>query len=157
MLNHYNPFRIQSVVYKVRKYFPLFFKLSFLYILDIINDQKLSPKDLINEYQLDKSCIAFTLCTKLPDGSFDVHPETTIISSVITESSTKLPATSNNKRSILFDIDFIETVYLILEPVIKNTGQRISCPNCNHCFDPMNIDVKKRKLTGRTSCTTSKV
>jgi hypothetical protein len=56
--------------------------------LDIIHEEKLSPKDLITKYQLDKSHIAFTLCTKLPDGFYKSHPDTTVISSVITEAST---------------------------------------------------------------------
>jgi hypothetical protein len=56
--------------------------------LDFIHEEKLSPKDLINRYQLDKSQIAFTLCTKLPDGSYQPHPDTTVYSSVITEAPT---------------------------------------------------------------------
>ncbi|CAF4844484.1 unnamed protein product [Rotaria sp. Silwood1] len=69
-------------------------------IQNIINEEKLAPKDLINTYQLEKSHIAFTLCTKLPNGSYDIHPETTVISSVITESSAKQLATSNNKAEL---------------------------------------------------------
>jgi hypothetical protein len=61
--------------------------ISFIFLLnlDIIHEERLSPKDLINKYQLDKSHIAFTLCTKLSDDSYKLHPETTIISSIITE------------------------------------------------------------------------
>jgi hypothetical protein len=70
-------------------------KLIFSYLLDLINEEKLASKDLINKYQLDKSHIAFTLCTKLPNGAYDVHAETTIISSVITESSKQSAATNN--------------------------------------------------------------
>jgi hypothetical protein len=55
---------------------------------NIIHEEKLAPKDLITRYQLDKSQIAFTICTKLPDGSYKSHPDTTVISSVITEAST---------------------------------------------------------------------
>ncbi len=56
----------------------------------------MTSKDLINKYQLEKSHLAFTLCTKLPNGSYDIHPETTIISSVITE-ATKPSLIANNK------------------------------------------------------------
>ncbi len=84
------------------------FRNIFFFILDIINDEKLSPKDLINQYQLDKSRIAFTLCTKLPNGEYDVHPETTIISSIITELSTKQSTISNNKSGNILNIDLLE-------------------------------------------------
>jgi hypothetical protein len=70
-------------------------------ILDLIPERKMSPKELINKYQLDKSQIAFTLCTKLSDGTYKHHPETTVISSVITESSKKTSAVSNNKSGKL--------------------------------------------------------
>ena len=69
-------------------------------VLDLINNEKLSAKELITKYQLDKSHIAFTLCTKLPNGLYDVHPETTIISSMITESTAKTPASASIKSSI---------------------------------------------------------
>jgi len=112
-------------------------------IQNIINEEKIASKDLINQYQLDKSHIAFTLCTKLPNGSYDIHPETTIISSVITETS-KQSVTPNNKP----------------EPVAKNLGKRISCPNCSHCFDPADVDVTervtKRKSNASTTRTTTK-
>jgi hypothetical protein len=61
----------------------------------------MSPKELINKYQLDKSHIAFTLCTKLPNGTYEHHPETTVISSVITESSKKPSTVSNNESGKL--------------------------------------------------------
>ncbi|CAF3428501.1 unnamed protein product [Rotaria sp. Silwood1] len=56
-------------------------------IQNIIHEEKLTPKDLINKYQLEKSHLAFTLCTKLPDGLYKPHPKTTVISSVISEAS----------------------------------------------------------------------
>ncbi len=59
--------------------------MTFFENLDIIHEERLTPKALINKYQLDKSHIAFTLCTKLSDDSYELYPETTIISSVITE------------------------------------------------------------------------
>jgi len=113
-------------------------------IQNIINEEKLSPKDLINQYQLDKSHIAFTLCTKLSNGTYDIHPETTIISSIITELPVKPSGISNNKSGAS----------------TTNTGKKISCPNCSHCFDITDGDMKekgtKRKSNNSASCTTSK-
>ena len=60
-----------------------------LHIIDIGIKETLSPKDLISRYRLDKSHIAFTLCTKSLDNSYEIHPETTVISTMITESSSK--------------------------------------------------------------------
>jgi hypothetical protein len=113
-------------------------------IQNLIPERKMSPKELINKYQLDKSQIAFTLCTKLSDGTYKHHPETTVISSVITESSKKTSAVSNNKS----------------ESSTTNTGKKISCPNCLHCFDITDGEIpekgNKRKSNGSTSRTRSK-
>jgi hypothetical protein len=113
-------------------------------IQNLIPERKMSPKELINKYQLDKSQIAFTLCTKLSDGTYKHHPETTVISSVITESSKKPSAVSNNKS----------------ESSTTNTGKKISCPNCSHCFDITDGESpekgNKRKSNGSTSRTRSK-
>jgi hypothetical protein len=110
------------------------------HIQNLINTEKLSPKDLINKYQLDKSHIAFTLCTKLSNGTYDIHPETTIISSVITESPTKHPAISNNKSHA-------STV---------NTGKKISCPNCAHCFDIADGNITKKGNKRKSNDSTSR-
>ncbi|CAM4745562.1 unnamed protein product [Rotaria magnacalcarata] len=114
-------------------------------IQNIINEEKLAPKDLINTYQLDKSHIAFTLCTKLPNGSYNVHSETTVISSIITESSSKQSAAPTNKT---------KTNRKPIEKII-------CCPHCNHSFDPANVKVTqretKRKSNSRASRTCSKL
>jgi hypothetical protein len=113
-------------------------------IQNIISEEKLASKDLINKYQLDKSHIAFTLCTKLSNGTYDIHPETTIISLVVTEVPTKQTTASNNKS----------------ESVSTNSGKKICCPKCAHCFDPTEADaperVTKRKSNDGTSRTVSK-
>ncbi|CAF4015669.1 unnamed protein product [Rotaria sordida] len=108
-------------------------------IQNIIHDEKLTPKDLINTYQLEKSHIAFTLCTKLSNGLYDSHPETTVISSIITESSAKQLAISNNKSGM----------------VTKTIRKKICCPKCSHYFDYTNdnvtLGVKKRQLNASTT------
>ncbi|UJR25783.1 hypothetical protein I4U23_007136 [Adineta vaga] len=110
-------------------------------IQNIISDEKLPSKDLINKHQLDKSHIAFTLCTKLPDGSFDIHSETTIISSVITEIPTKSSAVSNTKSI----------------PATTISVKTISCPNCQHCFDPNNISATEKGTKRKTSNQSSRI
>jgi hypothetical protein len=82
--------QIQSKNYKTE-----IFVFVILENLDIVHDERLTPKELITRYQLDQSHIAFTLCTKLPDGFYEVHPETTIMSSVITEVSTSRKTNDN--------------------------------------------------------------
>ncbi|CAF3021821.1 unnamed protein product [Rotaria socialis] len=114
-------------------------------IQNIINEEKLAPKDLINTYQLDKSHIAFTLCTKLSNGSYNIHSETTVISSIITESPSKQLASSTNKTKTNRN------------PIKKI----ICCPHCNHSFDPANMKVTqketKRKSNRRASRSCSKL
>ncbi|CAF2464855.1 unnamed protein product [Rotaria sp. Silwood2] len=63
------------------------FSETITHVQNIIHEEKLTPKDLINKYQLEKSHLAFTLCTKQPNGLYKPHSETTIISSVISETS----------------------------------------------------------------------
>ncbi|CAF0973617.1 unnamed protein product [Adineta steineri] len=104
------------------------------HVQNIIDEERLASKELITKYQLDKSHIAFTLCTKLPNGTYDVHPETTIISSVITETSTKPSATTtttNNKSTA------------------KSKPKTVSCPHCKHCFDPTDAVNATKKETKR--------
>ncbi len=67
-------------------------------MLDIISEGKLSPKELITKYQLEKSHIAFTLCTKVSKDTYKLHPETTIISSVITELPPKQSVASKKTK-----------------------------------------------------------
>jgi len=102
--------------------------------------EKLSPKELINKYQLDKSHIAFTLCTKMSDGTYDIHRETTIISSVITESPIKPSAISNNKP----------------ESSTTNTGKKVSCPNCSHCFDITDGEITEKRNKRKSNVSTSR-
>jgi hypothetical protein len=107
-------------------------------VQNIITEAKLSPKDLINEYQLDKSHIAFTLCTKVSADVYEAHPETTVVSSVITEVS---PAGSKAKP----------------KPTTTNTAKKICCPNCAHSFDlPDGEKGEKRKSASSTAETSSK-
>jgi hypothetical protein len=108
------------------------------------NPGKTGPKDLINKYQLDKSHLAFTLCTKRPDGSFEIHPETTITSSVMTEVPAKpSPTTLKSIESTMTTLIPAPQV----QPPVSN--QTVRCPNCDHCFDSrpaiVTTGVKKRK------------
>jgi len=102
------------------------------------NIEKMSPKDLINKYQLDKSHLAFTLCTKRLNGSFEVHPETTTISSVMVELPVKPSSTSSKV-----------TVETLMTSSVPNPTVR--CPHCSHCFDSskatVTTGVSKRKST----------
>jgi hypothetical protein len=86
-------------------------------IQNIVHDERLTPKELITRYQLDQSHIAFTLCTKLPDGFYEVHPETTIMSSVITEVSTSRKTNDSATPSV-------------------DLTPNICCPHCAYHFDP---------------------
>ncbi|CAF1612074.1 unnamed protein product [Adineta ricciae] len=93
-------------------------------VASLINNEKLSAKELITKYQLDKSHIAFTLCTKLPDGSYDIHPETTVISSMITETTAKTPASASTKPKL----------------AAKNQVKTISCPNSTTTMEPSSVE-----------------
>ncbi|CAF0855966.1 unnamed protein product [Adineta ricciae] len=111
---------------------------------NLISNEKLSAKELITKYQLDKSHIAFTLCTKLPNGLYDIHPETTVISSMITETAAKTPASASTKP----------------KQAAKDQVKSISCPNCKHCFNPNDVPAvkteRKRKApVGHSSRTTT--
>ncbi|CAF3745604.1 unnamed protein product [Rotaria sordida] len=114
------------------------------HIQNIIHEEKLTPKELINKYQLDKSQLAFTLCTKLPNGLFKPHPETTIISSMISEAS------AASKKAI-------ESTAI---PLV-NTNHRVNCPCCAHSFDPdagLELHgIYQRKSNHETSRSCSKV
>jgi hypothetical protein len=107
-------------------------------VQNIINKEKLSPKEFIKEYQLEKSHIAFTLCTKVSKDAYKMRPETTVVSSVITE----LPPTVSKAKP---------------EANTANTGKKICCPKCAHCFDlPDGEKGEKRKSISSTSQTSSK-
>ena len=67
---------------------------------DAIREENLLPRDLIAKYQLDQSQIAFTLCTKLPNGSMYIYPKTTVLSSIITEASTAKKTTGKFRMNI---------------------------------------------------------
>jgi len=108
-------------------------------IQNIITEEKLSPKDLISKYQLDKSCIAFTLCTKLSDGTHLIHHETTVISSVITESPTKPSTVSKEKQ----------------EASTTKPGKTVNCPKCSHCFDVSDEEVMKKETKRKSSSSRS--
>lgn len=105
-------------------------------VQNIIPQGKLAPKDLISKYQLDKSHIAFTLCSKLSDGSYEIHSETTTISSVIAEMPNKPSSSAVNNQS---------------EETVVNTSQRVSCPHCSHCFDINEGEIKKQNGKKRSS------
>ncbi|CAF4388165.1 unnamed protein product, partial [Adineta steineri] len=113
----------------------------------IIHEEILRPKELITKYQLDKSQIAFTLCKKLSDDFYKPYPDSTIISSIITEVPTSKKTndvTANTSTSLL-----------------DTTNQYICCPNCANCFHRDNIlksnQTKKRQSNNRrTSQSSSK-
>ncbi|UJR23129.1 hypothetical protein I4U23_026149 [Adineta vaga] len=56
-------------------------------IRNIVPEIIVSPKELIHKYQLDKSHLAFTICTKQSNGTYKPDPDTTVISTVISEVS----------------------------------------------------------------------
>lgn len=68
----------------------------FLFV-DLINDEQLTPKALIDRYKLEKSHIAFTLCSKLLDDSYEIHSDTTVLSSVITEFNASATTKTNSQ------------------------------------------------------------
>lgn len=77
-----------------------FSKISFFCVYeDIIHTDKLAPKDLITTYQLDQSHIVFTLCTKLTDDSYKIYPESTVLSTVITEAPVNKKSTEQLPRT----------------------------------------------------------
>ncbi|CAF1022742.1 unnamed protein product [Adineta steineri] len=80
-------------------------------IQNIIHEEILRPKELITKYQLDKSQIAFTLCKKLSDDSYTPYPDSTIISSIITEvpTSKKTNDVTANTSVSLLDLDVAGT------------------------------------------------
>jgi hypothetical protein len=82
-------------------------KFHIFVFIDIINKEKLSPKEFIKEYQLEKSHIAFTLCTKVSKDAYEIHPETTIVSSVITELP---PTVSKAKPGMILAIDLLKLI-----------------------------------------------
>lgn len=94
------------------------FSLSFTiesFSSDIVSQEKLVPKELINKYQLDKSQIAFTLCTKLSKDNYEIHSDTTVISTTISElppkqaaaaaTTTTSATTSKNKSGRIINIE----------------------------------------------------
>ncbi|CAF3947331.1 unnamed protein product [Rotaria sp. Silwood2] len=80
------------------------FSETITHVQNIIHEEKLTPKDLINKYQLEKSHLAFTLCTKQPNGLYKPHSETTIISSVISETSIPKKAGEVNSDDMYGDL-----------------------------------------------------
>ena len=68
---------------------------------DLVNEKKLAPKDFITKYQLTKSQLAFTICQMEEDRSYKAHPESTCISSIITEISTTRRNTSKISFSLI--------------------------------------------------------
>jgi hypothetical protein len=47
--------------------------------------EDLTPKELVERYKLNQSHLAFTICKKLSEDSFELHHDTTVLSTVITE------------------------------------------------------------------------
>ncbi|CAF1348553.1 unnamed protein product [Adineta steineri] len=74
---------------------------------DFKEKYSLSPKQLIKDYQLDKSQLAFTFCSISPNGK-QLIPEwdTTVYSTVLTE---EMPVASKKRA--------------------------VTCPNCEHSFE----------------------
>ncbi|CAF1479965.1 unnamed protein product, partial [Didymodactylos carnosus] len=72
-----------------------------------VMSKPLNPKKLIETYKLEKSHLAFTLCTKQADNIYITHSETTVISRLMTEG--------------------------VLKSSTKQTYQ-FTCPHCTHCF-----------------------
>jgi len=115
--------------------------------------EKMGPKDLINKYQLDKSQLAFTLCTKRSDGSYEIHRTTTTISSVMTEIPAK-PSSATVKPAERR----VKSETPATPPSVPN--QTVRCPNCSHCFDSnetlVTTGVSKRKSSKGRGNTSSK-
>ncbi|CAF1281457.1 unnamed protein product [Adineta ricciae] len=116
-----------------------------------IHEGILSPKDLINRYQLDKSHIAFTLCTQKSDGTYEPHPQTTVVSTIISEvSSTK--KTSNKVASE-------EASATTVSPLI-DTDKHLCCPNCCYHFNAVSNSTSntssKRSFDDAISCSSAK-
>jgi len=69
---------------------------------------KLTPKQLIQQYQLDKSQLAFTFCTLSADGrSYIPKWDTTVFSTVLTETASDTPpskAVTCPKCSVTFEV-----------------------------------------------------
>jgi len=87
-----------------------FFPFQHIKIMDENNSKPISPiipKQLIQNYKLDESQLAFTFCSLSPDGQTYVPDwSTTIYSTVLKE----IPVDTSKKR-------------------------KITCPNCSHSFE----------------------
>ncbi|CAF0936314.1 unnamed protein product [Adineta ricciae] len=116
-----------------------------------IHEDILSPKDLINRYQLDKSHIAFTLCTQKSDGTYEPHPQTTIISTIISEVS--------STKKISSKVGSVEASATTVSPLI-NTDKHLCCPNCCYHFDAVSNSTSntssKRSFDDAISCSNAK-
>jgi len=103
-------------------------------IQNLINNEQLTPKELINRYRLEKSHIAFTLCSKMLSGLYEIHSDTTVLSSVITEFNASATTKTNSP-----------------------TGDRktVCCPNCSHQFAVGEIqstpEITKKKRKSETT------
>jgi len=93
---------------------------------DLVNEKKLAPKDFITKYQLTKSQLAFTICQMEEDRSYKPHPESTCISSIITEISTTRRNTKNETTSSCSSSSTVETTQIV--------AKEVCCPNCSHSF-----------------------
>lgn len=69
--------------------------------LDLINAEPLLPKDLIAKYQLNKSHLAFTVCTLEAHHVYKPYPESTCISSIITETNTQKKVQGTSIRLLI--------------------------------------------------------
>ena len=84
----------------------------------------LQPKELIKQYQLEKSQLAFTYCTLGPDGqSFMPDWTTTILSSILT-----------GKKSANLSLSLFLIEYLAERSTEYSKKRKLTCPECSHVF-----------------------
>ncbi|CAF1091317.1 unnamed protein product [Didymodactylos carnosus] len=117
-----------------------------------VTSKPLNPKDLIETYKLEKSHLAFTLCTKQNDNTYIPHIKTTVMSDIMTEESLLKPTGMNTHPTEKRQLSTKQT-------------HKFACPNCAHCFIliPPNIEPflpyqselkilsGKRKINNRVS------
>jgi len=90
--------------------------------------------------------LAFTLCTRRQDGTFDIHGETTVKSTIMTEA----PLKSSTSTAKITDI-----------PATSFTpNQKFRCPHCSNCFNANQATIStgggKRKANDTTGRSVSK-
>ncbi|CAF0969857.1 unnamed protein product [Adineta ricciae] len=76
--------------------------MDLLHRSSVVNHQQMSPRQLVREFHLNKSQLAFTLCTRANDESFVVQWDTTVFSTVMTETRGIL-----RNAATIFTFDYI--------------------------------------------------